>query len=137
MGFRIRMASVALGLALSATVLGATAGTAQAAVGAPQIVEGDQGFNVYCVQWAANWFLDPQPPHQPIADDGSFGPATLAEVKWFQEQQRLAQDGQVGPDTGSALWGVINGYLSNGDPNFTTPWGVPISNCYQVLPTHS
>ena len=134
MGFKIRATSAALGLAMSTGLLAAAAGTAQAQVGASQIQEGDSGFGVYCVQVATNWWLDA--PTQ-IDEDGSFGPATKAQVVWFQEQNHLAQDGVVGPDTGSILWVAIQQDIQAHNSNWNTPWGVPIGNCYQVLPTHT
>ena len=135
MGSKIRAVSAAL--MLSAAALSAAAGTAQATVGAPQIVEGDSGFGVYCVQVAVNWLYDDQtPPYQIISEDGSFGAQTLKYVEWYQRALNLSADGQVGPDTGSHMWSNINSIVSGGG-NYTTPWGVPLSNCYQVLPTHT
>ena len=55
-------------------------------------------------------------------------------VKRFQEQNGLQQDGQVGPLTGTQIWHSTQNLISFAG-NYTTPWGVPLSNCYQVLPT--
>lgn len=116
--------------------LAATAGTVQAQVGAPQIVEGDSGFGVYCVQVAVNWLYDDQtPPYQTICEDGSVGPQTLKYVIWYQKALNLSPDGQVGPDTGSSMWSDISSIVFGGG-NYITPWGVPLRNCYQVPPTH-
>jgi peptidoglycan hydrolase-like protein with peptidoglycan-binding domain len=79
--------TLAATLALAAGTLAATAGTAQAEVGAPQIVYGDSGFGVYCVQEAADYFLDDNNYY--ATPDGDFGPQTLRVVKRFQEQNGL------------------------------------------------
>lgn len=117
----------------AAAVLGLTVGTAAAATGASSIQEGDQGFGVYCVQWAANWFVEPS---YNVPDDGQFGPLTLRLVIQFQEQERLQQDGVVGPLTGTKLWQTI-ATVVRVDGDMSTPYGVPLSHCYQVLPTTS
>ena len=138
MGFKKRATSAALGLALSAAALSVTSGTAHAAVGVPQILEGDSGFGVYCVQEAADYFLDD--PNYYAAPDGSFGAQTLRVVKRFQEQHGLSQDGQVGPLTGTQIWYSVENYISylkSAGASIQTPWGVPLTNCYQVLPTTS
>ncbi|MBC3841151.1 peptidoglycan-binding protein [Streptacidiphilus sp. 4-A2] len=72
--------------------------------------------------------------------DGSFGPQTLKVVERFQEQNQLKQDGQVGPLTGTAVWHWTQnliGHIEAGGGSIQTPWGVPLTNCYQVLPTTS
>jgi peptidoglycan hydrolase-like protein with peptidoglycan-binding domain len=138
MGFRVRTAHAALGLAFAAAVVTVSSGTAQAEVGAPQIVYGDSGFGVYCVQEAADYFLDDNNYY--ATPDGDFGPQTLRVVERFQEQNGLSQDGQVGPLTGTAIWHSVQnliGHIEAGGGSTQTPWGVPLSNCYQVLPTTS
>jgi peptidoglycan hydrolase-like protein with peptidoglycan-binding domain len=134
MSIKQRIAAASATLALTVGAMAGMTGSANAAVGAPQIVEGDSGFNVYCAQWGAYWWV--QPTYN-VQTDGSFGPVTLQLIEDFQEQWKLHIDGQVGPDTGSDIWWVIQNQLIPARGNFMTPWGVPISNCYQVLPTHT
>ncbi|MCQ4079769.1 peptidoglycan-binding protein [Streptomyces sp. RB6PN25] len=136
MGCKIRTVSAAL--MLSAVALSAAAGAARAEVGAPQIVEGDQGFGVYCVQVAADYFLDDSNYY--ATPDGSFGPQTLRVVERFQQQNSLVQDGGVGPLTGTRIWGSVQNHISHveaGGGSVRTPWGVPLTDCCQVLPTTS
>lgn len=105
---------------------------AQAAVGVPQVLEGDEGFAVYCVQDAVNWSI---PEHLTL--DGDFGPLTLKGVKDFQAVAFLPQiDGQVGPQTGTDIWAAIQDQI-NTVGNLPTPYGIPLSHCYQVIPTSS
>jgi hypothetical protein len=134
MSIRKHISSAAAVLALASGLVTAAGSTAQAEVGAPQIVEGDSGFGVYCAQYAAYYWEEPT---YAVSIDGDFGPVTLRLVKDFQEQWKLHVDGQVGPDTGSDLWWVINNEVIPYRGDFQTPWGVPISHCYQVLPTHT
>lgn len=110
---------------MAAAAVGITAGGAQAAVGVPQVVEGDSGFAVYRVQEAADCFLDD--PNYYASPDGSFGPQTLRVVKRFQEQHGLQQEGQVGPLTGTAVWVSVKDLISfreSGGGSIQTPWGV-------------
>lgn len=132
---RLRTVTRSAGIVVSvaAALFGLTVGSAAASTTAPQIVEGDEGFGVYCVQWAANWFLEPD---YFVPDDGDFGPLTLRLVEQFQEQVHLQQDGQVGPLTGTQLWQTI-ATVVRADGDMSTPYGVPLSHCYQVLPTTS
>jgi peptidoglycan hydrolase-like protein with peptidoglycan-binding domain len=131
-------AKTALALAMVAGTMAATAGAAQAAVGVPQIVRGDSGFGVYCVQEAADYMLDS--PSYYATPDGSFGGQTLSVVEKFQEQNGLKQDGQVGPLTGTRIWEWTQnliGHIEAGGGSIQTPWGVPLTHCYQVVPTTS
>ena len=121
---------VVVGGALATTVVSTV--PAQAAVGVPQILEGDQGFAVYCVQDAINWSI---PEH--LSLDGTFGPLTLKGVKDFQYIANLPQiDGQVGPQTGTDIWAAIQDQIDTVG-NLSTPYGIPLSHCYQVVPTSS
>lgn len=119
------------GAVLCACVLALTCGTAQAQVGAPQVVSGDLGFNVYCVQDAVNWSID-----SGLALDGDFGSKTYDAVRNFQAIANLHVDGEVGPQTGTDIWAAIKDQMSV-DGNFSTPYGIPIGNCYRVIPTSS
>ncbi|WP_052441057.1 peptidoglycan-binding domain-containing protein [Streptacidiphilus anmyonensis] len=121
-------------LTVAACLLAATAGSipsAQAAVGVPQVVQGDEGFPVYCVQDAINWSVDAG-----LALDGDFGPATYKAVRNFQGIASLKIDGEVGPLTGTDIWAAIQDQISV-KGNFGTPYGIPIGNCYRVIPTSS
>ena len=118
-----------------AVVTAASSGTAFAQVGAPSFTEGASGFNVYCAQMAM--FEDSMDTS--TTPDGDFGPQTLAAVIAFQKREGLQPDGEVGPLTGSAMWQMISWDIQKpaAGGNFMTPWGIPISHCYQVLPTNS
>lgn len=135
MGFRVRAAAAAVpvltvaGCVLAATVVSAL--PAQAAVGVAQVLPGDEGFAVYCVQDAVNWSIDTG-----LALDGNFGPATETAVKKFQGIADLKQDGEVGPLTGTDIWAAIQDQ-EQVKGNFGTPYGIPIGNCYRVVPTSS
>ncbi|MBF9069073.1 peptidoglycan-binding domain-containing protein [Streptacidiphilus fuscans] len=121
--------------AAAVAIVTASGGTASAQVGAPQFTQGASGFNVYCAQLAIYEDFQGTTP-QP---DGDFGPVTLGDVKAFQYKNHLQQDGVVGPLTGSQMWQMISWDIQNpaSGGNFMTPWGVPVSHCYMVLPTTS
>ena len=132
----VRALATAAAMAVTvAVVTSATGGTAFAAVGVPQITEGASGFSVYCAQDAMWEFTQ----GNSASPDGSFGPLTLASVKTYQKSVGLKPDGEVGPLTGSQMWQMLNFDIQHdiygGD--FMTQWGVPMSHCYQVLPTTS
>jgi hypothetical protein len=44
----------------------------------------------------------------------------------------------VGPLTGTAIWEwtqyLIN-HIQAGGGSIQTPWGIPLTNCYRVVPT--
>lgn len=136
MKFPTKRFAVPTALLMSAGLVVAGAGTASARVGAPSINKGAQGFNVYCVQTGINFWLE----DDGTTPDGSFGPDTLRAVEEFQRQRGLQPDGQVGPLTGTDVWQevqfLINELKVTGQSQ-QTPWGVPLSNCYLVLPTTS
>jgi peptidoglycan hydrolase-like protein with peptidoglycan-binding domain len=91
---------------------------------------------VYCVQVGINWGWNFGSSAHIDNVDGSFGPNTLSQLEQFQTATGLTPDGVVGQDTGSKLWQALQIAISK-DGDLNTPWGVPLSNCYQVLPTHS
>ncbi|TDT97541.1 putative peptidoglycan binding protein [Streptomyces sp. 846.5] len=120
--------------ATAAAVIAASGGTAFAAVGAPSFTKGASGFNVYCAQMA----MYEASQGTSATPDGDFGSQTLASVVAYQKSEGLQPDGEVGPLTGSKMWQMINWDIQDSyTGNFQTPWGVPISHCYQVLPTTS
>jgi peptidoglycan hydrolase-like protein with peptidoglycan-binding domain len=61
------------------------------------VVDGQSGGNVQAAQYLLRYH------GSTITADGQFGPATLAAVKAFQSAHGLGVDGQVGPQTWSAL----------------------------------
>jgi peptidoglycan hydrolase-like protein with peptidoglycan-binding domain len=128
---RIAIGGTTLAVAAGALALGA--GAAQAAVGAPSFGEGASGLKVYCAQIAANFWIDN--PAYDVTADGSDGPATNRLIVEFQKDAGLQDNGEVGPITGTYLWNVIANEIIPDQGNYGTRWGVPISNCYQVLPT--
>ncbi|TDT97540.1 putative peptidoglycan binding protein [Streptomyces sp. 846.5] len=117
------------GLLAAATVVSTQ--SAQAAVGVAQVDEGDVGFAVYCVQDAVNWSID-----SGLALDGDFGANTYNAVRNFQAIANIRVDGNVGPQTGTDVWAAIKDQMSV-QGNFGTPYGIPIGNCYRVIPTSS
>lgn len=127
MNFTIRRGIVPI----AALAAAAFAAPAHAAVGVAQVRQGDAGFAVYCVQDAIDWSI---PEH--LALDGSFGPATFKGVEDFQRVAYLHVDGQVGPQTGTDVWAAIQDQISTVG-NLATPYGIPLSHCYQVIPTYS
>jgi peptidoglycan hydrolase-like protein with peptidoglycan-binding domain len=128
-----RITAVAVAAAAAALLTLTTTGTAFAEVGAPSFGEGAQGFNVFCAQ-TAMWDNSQGNSATP---DGSFGPQTLASVLVYQDDFGLKADGEVGPKTGTAMWNTIAFNIKYFGGDYGTPWGVPISHCYQVLPTTS
>ncbi|MFI1394956.1 peptidoglycan-binding protein [Streptomyces sp. NPDC020681] len=120
-------------VALAGAMAAATAGTASASPSAPEIRYGMTGFKVYCVQIGIS--NHQESPNTWTAPDGEFGRNTLSTVKAFQGNLGLQVDGKVGKNTGGqVLWGIEHAKVKWG--NWTTPWGVPIDNCYQVVPSH-
>ncbi|WP_329241733.1 peptidoglycan-binding protein [Streptomyces sp. NBC_01478] len=63
----------------------------------PNVIYGDTGNNVLAAQYLLRYH------GASISADGQFGPATLAAAKSFQSAQGLGVDGQIGPQTWSAL----------------------------------
>jgi peptidoglycan hydrolase-like protein with peptidoglycan-binding domain len=135
MSFRNRLATTLAATAMFGAALTAAAGTANAATGASYISQGQNGFQVYCVQVGINWANWSSAYITNV--DGSFGPNTLSQVKQLQKDSGLSQDGVVGRDTGDKLWQALQISMQAPNGNWNTPYGVPIGNCYQVLPTHS
>jgi len=133
MNIKKRVTSAAAVLALTAGVVAMSGGSAQAEAGVATINDGGSGFGVYCAQVAASWVE----PYYSVQADGSYGPLTLKLIEQFQRDHSLQANGQIGPLTGTQLWQVINTLVIQGTSNYLTPWGVPISHCYQVLPTTS
>ncbi|MEW2166067.1 peptidoglycan-binding protein [Streptomyces sp. NPDC007084] len=74
------------------------------------IVEGQTGGCVATLQALLNG------KGQHIGVDGEFGPQTLAAVKAFQSASGLSADGEVGPNTKTALYSNIGGGGGNGAP---------------------
>jgi peptidoglycan hydrolase-like protein with peptidoglycan-binding domain len=63
----------------------------------PNVIEGDTGNNVLAAQYLLRHH------GSSISADGQFGSATLAATKSFQSAHGLGVDGQIGPQTWSAL----------------------------------
>jgi zinc D-Ala-D-Ala carboxypeptidase len=108
---------------LAATIAVTGASMAQARVGAPYLyVGGPTGNGVKCVQFEINYHYGVN-----IAVDGVFGPVTKSYVQRIQAENRLVQDGVVGPKTGDPIYNGLVIAAHNGHPqNF---------NCYYNLPT--
>lgn len=120
-------------LALAGAVAAGTISTASASPNAPEIRYGMTGFKVYCVQVGISYH---QRSDAWTSQDGQFGNHTLSQVKNFQGDLGLSVDGKVGKNTGSeVLWGIEHAKVEKNGP-WTTPWGVSIDNCYQVVPSH-
>jgi Putative peptidoglycan binding domain len=69
-----------------------------------------QGPSVRTLQQGLNTALSFLTP--PLADDGIFGPKTLARVRELQSRAKLAVDGVVGPNTWNTLEMVLAGTLT-------------------------
>ncbi|QGN35639.1 hypothetical protein GJV80_15695 [Microlunatus sp. Gsoil 973] len=67
----------------------------------PLLRYGSSGTAVRQAQCEINWTI-----HAGLAQDGSFGPKTLAAVKKVQSCAHIAVDGIIGPNT----WSVLNYY---------------------------
>ncbi|MFJ9895982.1 peptidoglycan-binding protein [Streptomyces sp. NPDC091280] len=63
----------------------------------PNVIDGDSGNNVLAAQYLLRYH------GASITADGQFGPATLAATKSFQSANGLSVDGEIGPQTWSAL----------------------------------
>ncbi|MEV6508627.1 peptidoglycan-binding protein [Streptomyces sp. NPDC051642] len=63
----------------------------------PNVIDGDTGNNVLAAQYLLRY------NGASITADGQFGSATLAATKSFQSAHGLGVDGQIGPQTWSAL----------------------------------
>lgn len=91
----------------------------------PVLRSGASGPHVVELQRALNRALVPSPNLQ---TDGSFGPKTLAAVRAFQTQRRIAVDGVVGPVTQCVLRGgprpapTIHGVRLIPQPTPSTCW---------------
>ncbi|MFE4591761.1 peptidoglycan-binding domain-containing protein [Streptomyces laurentii] len=135
---RIRKNSTRLGIAaaVSAFAIAMSGGTAQASTTAPTIGDGyaNNGNAVWCIQHSLNWARNihqiPWEPTWPeIAEDGKWGPSTKAAVVAFQRNYdwMVTPDGYVGPETGSVLLPLGEGYYNGtaAKPGY----------CYQYIPT--
>ena len=128
------LATAAATTTVFAAVMAGSGGTAFAEVGAPSFSEGASGFNVFCAQEAVYEATQ----GNSATPDGDFGPQTQASIVAYQKSEGLQPNGEVGPLTGSKMWQMLDWDIeTNYSGNFETPWGVPISHCYQVLPTTS
>ncbi|MEV8527216.1 peptidoglycan-binding domain-containing protein [Streptomyces sp. NPDC052000] len=134
MSVRRRLTTVLSTAVLCGAAITAATGTASAATGASYISQGQNGFQVYCVQVGINWSTWSNAYVSNV--DGSFGPDTLNQVQQLQRDAGLNPDGVVGPDTGDRLWQSLQVAISK-NGNINTKYGVPLGNCYQVLPTHA
>lgn len=93
----------------------------------------EHGRKVYCVQVGISYH---QRSDAWTSHDGQFGNHTLSQVRNFQGDLGLSVDGKVGKNAGSeVLWGIEHAKVEKNGP-WTTPWGVSIDNCYQVVPSH-
>jgi uncharacterized protein (TIGR02594 family) len=91
--------------------------------------KGDKGADVAKLQRLLNSALHPSPG---LTEDGDFGSRTEAAVKIFQQQNGLAADGVVGPQTWTALGEKISRLPK---PMSPAPPGPPVgtgSNWYAI-----
>jgi murein L,D-transpeptidase YcbB/YkuD len=101
----------------------ATAGAAQAQIGAPNIGLGFHN-NVHAV-WCVQDILN-QTDNAGLNEDGDFGYATEGAVEAFQDEHQLPPDGIVGRQTGRMLLNTL------ALKRHTTVWD---SYCRQYIPT--
>ncbi|WP_051837124.1 peptidoglycan-binding domain-containing protein [Streptomyces sp. NRRL WC-3742] len=106
------------GLVLAGTVATATTASAEASRcsgwsnSEPLLKAGATGDSVKALQCELNYSLNPNGRTQ-LVIDGVFGQATYDRVITFQQcMKNLQVDGEVGPQTWSALdyWTAYNGY---------------------------
>ena len=109
--FKKYAAKAGLAFGTAALLAVGLSSTASAAQGANYIGYGHttQGSAVWCVQHQVNSIAASR-GHGQIAEDGKWGPATDAQVRWFQGQMGLGADGVVGPQTGDYLLGYGDQY---------------------------
>jgi peptidoglycan hydrolase-like protein with peptidoglycan-binding domain len=76
----------------------------------PTVKLWSQGQTVRSLQQALNQVLAFLPP--PLAEDGMFGPKTLARVREFQKRTSLTVDGVMGPHSWNTMEMVLAGTLT-------------------------
>ncbi|MFF2149636.1 peptidoglycan-binding protein [Kitasatospora sp. NPDC058190] len=114
-------------LTAAGTMLVTAVPSAHAATGLSSLQQGSSGLGVACAQWTENVFLQPKTP---LSVDGDFGPATYNATVQYQRENGLAQDGIIGPNTGSTIMSFINSFS---DAQFWN--GHRLSECYNAVPT--
>jgi peptidoglycan hydrolase-like protein with peptidoglycan-binding domain len=88
---------------IAVTAILAVVGFAGSAQAATYIHYGDRGNAVFCVQDAL------ARDGYTLQGDGIFGNDTLNRLEQFQTKHGLSADGVVGPQTGSALYALLDG----------------------------
>ena len=106
MAIRVLLAGLLLAAAATGAVVGSASGAAAAVCGhsttQPTLREGATGEDTVEAQCELN-LATKASRYTPISADGTFGPATDARVRVFQQCAGLGVDGVLGPNTWSAL----------------------------------
>lgn len=71
------------------------------------VKKGDKGADVKAVQTFLNWCMNPSPR---LSVDGSCGSKTVAQIKRFQKQYGLKQDGSFGSKSKAKAQSIINAH---------------------------